>query len=216
MNSNFKSQVASLMEGAYTIPNLLSALRIIMIPFILVFYLKGMVIPAVILLGLSGLTDLLDGKIARKFNQVSELGKILDPIADKLTQMTLAVAYFFSFHGLEGEQYTVLRGFSWIFWFYVVKELLMLLGGAALLSNNIRPTAAIMYGKVATVAYYVVMILVLLFAPEFGVLPWAMPTVVIIILVSISVVLTLIAFFAYAPDAVRQLKEKKATNENKE
>lgn len=216
MNSNFKSQVASLMEGAYTIPNLLSALRIIMIPFILVFYLKGMVIPAVILLGLSGLTDLLDGKIARKFNQVSELGKILDPIADKLTQMTLAVAYFFSFHGLEGEQYAVLRGFSWIFWFYVVKELLMLLGGAALLSNNIRPTAAIMYGKVATVAYYVVMILVLLFAPEFGVLPWAMPTVVIIILVSISVVLTLIAFFAYAPDAVRQLKEKKATNENKE
>ena len=153
---------------------------------------------------------MLDGKIARRFNQVSELGKILDPIADKLTQMIMAIAYFFSFHGLEGDQYAVLRGFSWVFWFYVLKELLMLVGGAALLMNDIRPQAAIMYGKVATVAYYVVFAVVLLFAPEFGVCSWTMPNVAIIILVCISVVLTLIAFFAYAPDAIRQLKAKKS------
>ena len=52
-------------------------------------HLRGEMIPAVIILIVSGLTDLFDGKIARRFNQVSALGKILDPIADKLTQASI-------------------------------------------------------------------------------------------------------------------------------
>ena len=208
MNENLKKQLGNLMEGAMTIPNLLSVIRIILIPVFLVLFLKGSYLAAVIILGISGLTDLFDGKIARAFNQVSNLGKLLDPIADKLTQITLAIAYFFYFHASDD---ALLRGASWLFWAFVLKELLMLIGGVLLLTHDITPQAAIMYGKVATVAYYVVMILLLLFSPGFGVFHnwFTLPSVAIIILVLISVVLTIIAFFAYAPDAVRQLRAKK-------
>ena len=208
MNENLKKQLGNLMEGAMTIPNLLSVIPIILIPVFLVLFLKGSYLAAVIVLGISGLTDLFDGKIARAFNQVSNLGKLLDPIADKLTQITLAIAYFFYFHASDD---ALLRGASWLFWAFVLKELLMLIGGVLLLTHDITPQAAIMYGKVATVAYYVVMILLLLFSPGFGVFHnwFTLPSVAIIILVLISVVLTIIAFFAYAPDAVRQLRAKK-------
>ncbi len=208
MNENLKKQLGNLMEGAMTIPNLLSVIRIILIPVFLVLFLKGSYLAAAIVLGISGLTDLFDGKIARAFNQVSNLGKLLDPIADKLTQITLAIAFFFYFHASDD---ALLRGASWLFWAFVLKELLMLIGGVLLLTHDITPQAAIMYGKVATVAYYVVMILLLLFSPGFGVFHnwFTLPSVAIIILVLISVVLTIIAFFAYAPDAVRQLRAKK-------
>lgn len=212
MNDNLKKQLGNLTEGAMTIPNLLSLIRIILIPVFLVLFLKGSYLAAVIVLAISGLTDLFDGKIARAFNQISNLGKLLDPIADKLTQITLAIAYFFYFHASDD---ALLRGASWLFWIFVLKELLMLVGGLLLLTHDITPQAAIMYGKVATVAYYVVMILLLLFSPGFGVFHnwFTLPSVAIIILVSISVVLTVIAFFAYAPDAIRQMRAKKDPSE---
>ena len=210
MSNNMKKQLSMLMDGAKTIPNLLSLIRIILVPVFLVLFLKEKFVAAVIVLVVSGITDFADGKIARKFNQISNLGKLLDPLADKLTQISLAIAFFFTFHGMDD---SLLRGFSWVFWFYVLKELLMVAGAVALLSNDITPGAAIIYGKVATFAYYLVMIALLLFSPVFGVFHnlWAMPSVVIVILVSISVVLTLVAFGAYAPDAIRQLRGKGAS-----
>ena len=77
-------------EQILTIPNFLSLLRLLMIPIIVWFYcveLRYREAVAVILL--SGITDIADGIIARRFNMVSDFGKILDPIADKLTQVTL-------------------------------------------------------------------------------------------------------------------------------
>ena len=74
-----------------TIPNLLSTLRIVMIPFVMIAYLKENYPLAIGLLALSGLTDVADGFIARRFHQISDLGKILDPIADKLTQFAVLV-----------------------------------------------------------------------------------------------------------------------------
>ena len=211
MNSNLKHQLGNLKEGALTIPNLLSAIRILLIPVFLVLFLKGHYVAAVIVLVINGLTDTYDGKIARKFNQVSNLGKLLDPIADKLTQITLAIAYFFYFHASSD---SLLRAGSWLFWIFVLKEVLMLIGGIALLTHDITPRAAIIYGKVATVAYYVVMVLLLLCAPGFGVLhKWfALPSVVIVILVAVAAVLTLVAFFAYAPD-LKQIGAKNASGD---
>ena len=73
-----------------TIPNLLSLLRLIMIPQLMWLYLgKQDYVQTVILLALSGVTDILDGIIARKFNMISDFGKAFDPVADKLTQMAM-------------------------------------------------------------------------------------------------------------------------------
>ena len=79
------------------IPNALSFFRMLLIPVFIVFYMMAdktdyiYYVYAASALILSGLTDLFDGVIARKFNQITELGKILDPIADKLTQMAVVV-----------------------------------------------------------------------------------------------------------------------------
>lgn len=70
----------------FTIPNLLSALRLLMIPVFVYLYLNGHDAWAAVTLVLSGVTDMVDGYIARKFGQISDIGKALDPIADKLTQ----------------------------------------------------------------------------------------------------------------------------------
>ena len=125
---------------------------------------------------------------------------------DKLTQIILAIAYFFYFHASDD---ALLRYGSWLFWIFVLKEVLMLIGGIVLLTHDVTPRAAIMYGKVATVAYYVVMIALLLFSPGFGVFHnwFTLPSVAIVILVAIAAVLTLIAFGAYAPD-LRQISQK--------
>ena len=76
----------------WTVPNILSLFRIALIPVLVLTYLScdDIWLPASVLV-LSGLTDLLDGWIARHFNQISEIGKLLDPIADKLTQFTVVV-----------------------------------------------------------------------------------------------------------------------------
>ena len=68
-----------------TIPNILSVMRIVMIPFIVLSYCDGKIYLSAILIVLSGITDVVDGFIARHFHMESAVGKALDPIADKLT-----------------------------------------------------------------------------------------------------------------------------------
>ena len=75
----------------WTVPNLLSVLRILVIGPFVYFFLHDNLLWAVLMLAFSGLSDMFDGMIARKFNQITELGKMLDPLADKLTQGTIAI-----------------------------------------------------------------------------------------------------------------------------
>lgn len=77
-------------DQIFTIPNLLSLVRLLMIPMIIWLYCeKEDYVAAAVMIVLSGLTDIADGIIARKFHLVSDLGKLLDPVADKLTQAAL-------------------------------------------------------------------------------------------------------------------------------
>ncbi len=80
----------------FSIPNLMGYFRIAMIPVFLVLYYRAEVpadyTKAFVILAISMLTDFFDGKIARKFHMETELGKALDPVADKLTQFSLAIA----------------------------------------------------------------------------------------------------------------------------
>ncbi len=201
-----------LFKGSLTIPNLLTVLRIFLIPVFAILFYNEKYIWAVFALFLSGLSDFLDGKIARRFNQVSDLGKVLDPIADKLTQITIAVMLFFVFRGVES---STLRAFSWVFLFFLFKEGIMVVGGAVMLSKGIRPGAAEIWGKIATFFFYGTMLLIIAFGPEIGafvrnaenpalVLPdWSVMTLVII-----SALLTFIALLGYLPETFRQFKEK--------
>ena len=198
--------VKDLFKGCFTIPNLLSVIRIALIPVFAVMYLNGNQLLAIAILAVSGLTDLFDGKIARKFNQVSALGKILDPVADKLTQITIAIILFISFRKAEN---TTINAFGWVFLVFLVKEVVMVLGGLVMLLMNIRPGAAEMPGKVATFTFYGVMILIIAFGPEVGVLTnvWKMPDILTGILVVIAACTCVVAFASYMPETYRQFRE---------
>lgn len=74
-----------------TLPNLMSCLRLCLIPVFVALYRRGQTPAAIAVLCASAATDVLDGIVARRFNMVSDVGKILDPIADKLTQGTVLI-----------------------------------------------------------------------------------------------------------------------------
>lgn len=202
-----------LFKGCLTIPNLLSVIRIILIPIFAVLYYNDQVGWAVFMLFLSGLSDFLDGKIARRFNQISDLGKLLDPVADKLTQITIAVMLFIEFNTCQS---SVMRTFSWVFLYFLLKEAVMVIGGGIMIAVGLRPVAAEIYGKVATFVFYAVMLVVIAFGPEIGVFrEWfQLNEIVMMILVVITALLTTVALLSYLPTTFKQFKDKKANKEN--
>lgn len=127
-----------------TVPNILSILRIIIIVPFVISFMKDDYIIAGLLLVLSGLSDLLDGMIARKFNQITSLGKMLDPTADKLTLMAVMVCV--------GVKLPKIFPFMIIL---IIKEVIMLVAGLVLIHNNQLPPPAQWYGKLATIVFYV-------------------------------------------------------------
>lgn len=205
---NLKHQFEDLGENALTIPNLLSVIRIILIPVFAYLFVTQHYKVSVLIVFISGMTDLFDGKIARHFNQISNLGKLLDPAADKLTQITLAVLLFVHFN--DSDEKTV-KAFSYIFFLFVLKEFLMIVASFGLLALDITPQAAVIYGKVATFVFYVVIGLLLCFAPGCGALNeyFELPTVAIIVMVSVSAFLAIVAFFSYLPDTIKQIRMRK-------
>ena len=126
------------------IPNILSCFRIVLIiPFLFTINEGNIYIAGTILL-ISAITDVADGFIARKFNFITDLGKILDPAADKLTQVAVCVALS-----------SFVPEFTMFFTIIIIKEILMLISSAILLLKGSKPIQAKWYGKVATVCFYV-------------------------------------------------------------
>lgn len=202
--STLKENVHDLFDGWNTIPNWLSFIRIALIPVFAVLFVQGHQLVAVIVMICAALTDLFDGKIARKFNQVSNLGKILDPIADKLSQMAIVIVLLYTYWE---------NPIKYLFFFFIVKEVLMLLGGALLLSKGMRPTAAEIWGKVATNVFYIAMIIILVFGENgalCNVTHFTLPYVVTWVLVALSAVSALVSLLGYVPGFLKQLKENKA------
>ena len=140
-------------KNILTIPNFLSLLRILMIPVIVWLYLveKNPYAAAAVVI-LSGLTDIADGIIARKFNMISDFGKILDPIADKLTQVALIVSLTYEFHKM-----------LWLVGFFIVKESIVALLGYITLRNTDSVESAKWYGKLSTFVLYASIIVLILF-----------------------------------------------------
>lgn len=139
------------------IPNLLSVIRLLLIPVFWIYYAAAQTVEDFhfcgLLLVISGITDIMDGLIARKFNFITDLGKVLDPVADKLTQFTVAIA--------------ICLRHPWV-WplaaLLAVKDIAMAVGGFFLYKRYRRIDGSRWYGKLATVIFYVVIIL-LVFNP---------------------------------------------------
>lgn len=132
-----------------TVPNLLSIIRILIVPFFAYYFMKDNIVVSVILIGISGLSDAVDGFIARRFNQITELGKMLDPFADKITQATVAVCLAIKYPAICP-----------LLILFIIKELLMLALAITLLKKMRKPCAARWYGKVATTLFYVSVIVI--------------------------------------------------------
>lgn len=138
-----------------TIPNALSLFRLVLIPIYIIIYMNAKedadYYVAGAILAVSCLTDLVDGKIARHFNMVSTVGKVLDPIADKATQFALIVC-------LAIKQ-KVLLTFVVLF---VVKEMFQLIAGLFALRKGQMLSGALMSGKISTTVLFVSLILMVL------------------------------------------------------
>ena len=139
-----------------TVPNLLSLFRLALLPVYAGIYLNATEEYAYLVAGgimvLSCATDLLDGQIARRFNQVTNLGKILDPLADKITQFTLTLCLSF--------KYPVLNPVLVLF---VVKEVFQLVVGLAFLLKGRMLSGALMAGKLCTTVLFTSLIALVLF-----------------------------------------------------
>ena len=140
----------------FTIPNLLSLFRLLLIPVYVVIYLNATEAShyfiAAAILAVSCLTDLVDGKIARRFNMISTVGKILDPIADKATQFTLILCL-----AVKHPRLWLLVGL------FVVKESFQLIAGLINLRRRKMLPGALMAGKVCTTVLFISLIVLVLF-----------------------------------------------------
>lgn len=124
------------------IPNVLTIFRFILIPFIIIFLLQERYIEALIFLVVSGITDVLDGFIARKFNFITNFGKLVDPLADKATQISVLLTL------------TIMNIIPlWILIIVMIKEILMIVGAAFLYGKELVVSSK-WYGKCATVLFY--------------------------------------------------------------
>ncbi len=182
----------------FTIPNILSFLRLAMIPFIVWLYCFAKNYTAAgILLIASGLTDIADGFIARHFHMISDLGKALDPIADKLTQGTVLICLATRFPLILIPLCLLLA-----------KELFMGVTGCIIIRQVGIVPMAVWHGKVATALLYVTMILHIFWIN--------IPHTVSGLFILLCGAGILLSFFLYASGYVHLLKDHKAKAEHAE
>ena len=140
----------------FTIPNMLSLFRLVLIPVYVVIYLNATTAMEYILAGsilaASCLTDMIDGQIARHFNMISPVGKVLDPVADKATQFTLTLCLSLKYPALR-----------FVLVLFVAKEAFQLIAMIVSYLHGKALPGALLPGKVCTVVLFVSLIAMVLF-----------------------------------------------------
>lgn len=169
-------------KDIFTVPNALSLFRLALIPVYIVMYFRAdtatdYFISAAIL-AVSCLTDMIDGKIARHFNVISTVGKILDPFADKATQFTLIVCLAI--------RYPVLR---YLIGLFVVKEIFQLVAGLINLKKGKMLKGALLSGKICTTVLFISLILMVMIP--------TLPAQTVNIIALVDGIFLLIAFIDY-------------------
>ncbi len=167
----------------FTVPNILTFCRIVLIAPFLYFFITERYIEATAILTASGLSDCFDGLLARKLNQVSDLGKLLDPVADKLTLVAVAVCICVMFPIVIPLMIIL-----------ALKDLLMLCGGLYMIKKGIKPPAAKWYGKVGTIVFYFSVCLIV-FLKAFYQIESDILTIVLMSLTAITMIFALVKYF---------------------
>lgn len=127
-----------------TLPNILTVIRLLLIPVFAQFFNCGMRKVALVIYAIAALTDALDGYLARKLNQITPFGKLCDPLADKLMQLTMLYCL-------------VHTGYvpKWIFIALIIRELYQIIGASYLLRQKNLVVWAELPGKISTVLFIV-------------------------------------------------------------
>lgn len=193
------------------VPNILTIIRFLLIPVLIGFALENDYIAVIVVLTISGITDILDGFIARRFNLITNFGKLMDPLADKATQITLL--------GILTLQKIIP---IWIIVIVIIKEFLMI-SGASFLYGKELVVSSKWYGKLATVLFYIAIVCslfvqywngVLIGRPEYSLSPLPHFYTYIYYLAVLSTIFSLImyvkAFYmqGYLKNALEQGKEE--------
>lgn len=184
-------------KDLFTIPNLMGYFRIILIPIFMAVYIgadsRADYIAAAVILGISGLTDCFDGKVARHFNMITEWGKVLDPVADKLTQAAVFISLSFRYPTMR---YLVIL--------FVVKEMFMGIMGAVMLKKGSMMDGARWYGKLCTAVLYGAMFMLLLVVD--------LSYFAAGLIISICIIMNVFSFACYIVYYVRVLMNKPVTS----
>ena len=174
------------------IPNMLSVIRICLVPvFILVYFGSSYNsnIYAAVVYAAASLTDILDGRIARKYNMTSTLGRILDPLGDKL--MTMAVIVCITIDGVIP---------IWAVIVFLAKECLMGLGGLLLYNKFEEMPPSNYFGKCSTVVFFAVCVILMLFKN--------IPRTAALVMISFALAVMLMAFASYLIRFVRMIRNE--------
>lgn len=172
-----------------TIPNILSTFRLILIPFMLWAYcsLESPALTAGLVV-LSGVTDVVDGFIARRFGMISDLGKALDPIADKLTQIAILFCLLSRFPLILLPLILIL-----------VKEISALVLRGIILHKAKEVEGAVWHGKANTVILYTVMFIHIVW--------YNIPSAVSTVFILVSSSMMLLSFVLYSLYCIKRLSE---------
>ncbi len=139
------------------VPNILTIIRLILVPCMGICMHKGFYIPAAIMFVTAGGTDVVDGYIARRFNQITYFGKIMDPLADKLLSTTALIML-----AADGR---IHENNIWLNWaipaLVVLKEVLMGIGGIIIVKTKHKIRSSNWYGKAATCLFFAAILFIM-------------------------------------------------------
>ena len=195
-----KDRFRKLFTNVWNIPNVLTMLRIILSPvFVAVFFNTPHdrdKIAALVIFAAASITDMFDGMLARKLNQITDFGKLFDPLADKVMVVTAMVCQ------------ALIGVFPWIAIIIVgVKELIMMLGGIFMLSKNVVVYSNYV-GKTAQV-FFIASLLLSFFHPSLAAGNVCLFGMTIdCVLLWITVAFSLTALVVYAAGSLKTLKSK--------
>lgn len=165
------------------IPNILTIIRFILIPFIFMSVIFHHYLISLVIFTISAITDILDGYIARKYNYITDIGKLIDPLADKLTQIFLLLAL------------SILNILPWwILAIVFVKECVMVISASFLYKRKDVVVYSKWYGKMATTLFYLAIIFSLIIN-QFNI---ALPFRIDLYLYYLAILATIFSLIMYA------------------